>query len=126
MATWDEDRGMWERREIQEGKKGREREQSRRRFWRWERVREEWGGKREGGKQRGRLEEEGWEAMRKEGGMQSKPKAGEFISAKDVFTMSMVAIAIAPPSHKTQTRNLIYEIPMKGLCIPLFAHSITE
>lgn len=108
------------------GRKEREREQSRRRFWRWERVREEGGGKEEGGKQRGRQEEEGWEAMRKEGGTQSKQKAGDFISAKDVFAMGKVAIAIAPPSHKTQTRNLIYKIPMKGLHITLFAHLITE
>lgn len=60
------------------------------------------GGKGEGGKQRGRLEEEGWEATRKEGGMQSEPKAWEFISAKDVFAMGMVAIAIAP--HHTRLK----------------------
>lgn len=107
------------------GREEREREQSRRRFWRWERGREEGGGKGEGGMQRGR-QEEGWEAMRKEGGTQSKQKAGDFISAKDVFAMGMVAIVIAPPSHKTQTRNLISKIPMKGLRIPLFTHLITE
>lgn len=39
------------------------------------------GRKGEGGKQRGRQKEEGWKAIRKEGGMQSRRKDGNFISA---------------------------------------------